>query len=199
MQENSDLEVTGNKKVRQRFLNDLDAVAPWAALVAQLDTYYPKGGGRGRPPIGCEHMLRTYVAHQCLGLDLAWEDATVATTLLKFRRLLERDGLTHGNFEAIIAYLTALGLTLRERTIVDTMLLTAPPLRKNPRGLARKRSTAFLAVRACEFSACAGTNASAPREDCLLNTGIGGSKDSKPATRASHSGHSQITHRFHSH
>lgn len=49
----SDLEFAGKKKVtrRERFLNGLEAMVPWAALVAELDTYYPKGGGRGRPAI----------------------------------------------------------------------------------------------------------------------------------------------------
>ena len=28
----------------------------------------PKGGGRGRPPIGLERMLRMYIAQNCFGL-----------------------------------------------------------------------------------------------------------------------------------
>jgi transposase, IS5 family len=150
----SDLEFSGKKKVtrRERFLNGLEAVVPWAALVAELDTYYPKGGGRGRPPIGLERMLRMYVAQQCFGLsdegiedaiydsqairqfvgiDLAREDAPDATTLLKFRRLLERHGLTRSIFEVINAHLAAQGLILREGTIVDATLIAAPPSTKN--------------------------------------------------------------------
>ena len=40
---------------------------PWAALAAELEPFYPKGKGRGRPPIGLERMLRMYVAQQCFG------------------------------------------------------------------------------------------------------------------------------------
>ena len=150
----SDLEFAGKKKVtrRERFLNGLEAVVPWAALVAELDTYYPKGGGRGRPPIGLERMLRMYIAQQCFGLsdegiedaiydsqairqfvgiDLAREDAPDATTLLKFRRLLERHGLTRSLFNVINAHLAAQGLILREGTIVDATLIAAPPSTKN--------------------------------------------------------------------
>ena len=27
-------------------------------FLAEIETHYPKGEGRGRPPIGCERMLR---------------------------------------------------------------------------------------------------------------------------------------------
>ncbi|MFM7254046.1 MAG: IS5/IS1182 family transposase, partial [Betaproteobacteria bacterium] len=43
---------------RDRLLRDLDAVIPWAALLATIEPVYPKGEGRGRPPIGLEKMLR---------------------------------------------------------------------------------------------------------------------------------------------
>ena len=60
----SDLEYAGKKKVtrRERFFSGIDAVVPWAALVAELEAFYPKGGKRGRPPIGLERMLRMYIA-----------------------------------------------------------------------------------------------------------------------------------------
>ncbi|SFD94816.1 Transposase domain, partial [Thiohalospira halophila DSM 15071] len=124
----ADLEYDRKKKVtrRDRFLADIEAITPWSALVAELEGFYPKGGGRGRPPIGLERMLRMYVAQQCFGLsdegiedaiydsqairrfvgiDLSREDAPDATTLLKFRRLLEQNGLTQRIFEAINAHL----------------------------------------------------------------------------------------------
>jgi len=44
--------------------------------VAELEPFYPKGEGRGRPPIGLEKMLRMYIAQQCFGFsDEAIEDA----------------------------------------------------------------------------------------------------------------------------
>ena len=54
-----------------------------------------------------------------------------ATTLLKFRRLLETHDLCKGFFTAINADLTARGLLLREGTLVDATLIAAPPSTKN--------------------------------------------------------------------
>ena len=74
----SDAEFTNKKKLtrRDRFLAEIEAVTPWPALVAALLPYYPKGDGRGRPPVGLERMLRMYIAQQCFGFsDEAIEDA----------------------------------------------------------------------------------------------------------------------------
>lgn len=74
----SDLEYGAKKKVtwRDRFLGEINAVTPWSALVAEIEPFYPKGEGRGRPPIGLERMLRMYIAQQCFGLsDEGIEDA----------------------------------------------------------------------------------------------------------------------------
>ena len=87
----------------------MEALLPWAQLLAVLGPFYPKGR-RGRPPSGLERMRRVYFLQQGDGLaDEALEDALYdsaalqsfarinlaaegvpdATTLLKFRRLLE--------------------------------------------------------------------------------------------------------------
>jgi len=40
------------------------------------EPFYPKGEGRGRPPIGHENILRLYIAQQCFGFsDVAIDDA----------------------------------------------------------------------------------------------------------------------------
>lgn len=150
----SDLEYAAKKKQtrRDRFLAEIEAVTPWAALVAEIEPFYPKGAGRGRPPMGVARMLRMYVAQQCFGLsdegiedaiydsqairgfvgiDLAREAAPDATTLLKFRRLLETHGLTRKIFETIKVHLAEKGLMMREGTIVDATLMAAPPSTKN--------------------------------------------------------------------
>jgi len=150
----SDFEYSNKKKQtrRERFLAEIEVVTPWAAMVSALEPFYPKGTGRGRPPIGLERMLRMYVAQQCFGLsdegmedaiydsqsirrfvgiDLARESAPDATTLLKFRRLLEEHGLTRTLFETINAHLADKGLMMREGTIVDASIIAAPPSTKN--------------------------------------------------------------------
>ena len=67
----SELEYAAKKKQtrRDRFLFDIEAVTPWASLVAAVASHYPSSGGRGRPPIGLERMLRMYIAQQCFGLS----------------------------------------------------------------------------------------------------------------------------------
>jgi IS5 family transposase len=146
-------EFAAKKKVtrREKFLARMEEVIPWAQLLAVIAPHYPKGT-RGRPPLGLERMLRVYFLQQWYGLaDEALEDALYdsqalrgfaridlvdegvpdATTLLKFRRLLETHGLCQGLFVAINADLTARGLLLREGTLVDATLIAAPSSTKN--------------------------------------------------------------------
>ena len=66
-----------------------------------------------------------------VGIDLSREAAPDATTLLKFRRLLEKHDLTRKVFETINAHLAAKGLLMREGTIVDATIIAAPPSTKN--------------------------------------------------------------------
>lgn len=97
-------------------------------------------------------MLRMYIAQQCFGLsdegiedaiydsqairafvgiDLARESAPDATTLLKFRRLLETHQLTERIFAAINTLLAVKGLLLKEGTVVDATIIAAPSSTKN--------------------------------------------------------------------
>jgi IS5 family transposase len=66
-----------------------------------------------------------------VGIDLARESVPDATTLLKFRRLLEKHALTAKLFEDINAHLAERGLLLREGTMVDATIIAAPPSTKN--------------------------------------------------------------------
>jgi IS5 family transposase len=146
-------EFAAKRKVtrREKFLTRMDTLIPWTSLLAVIEPFYPKGE-RGRPPIGLERMLRVYFLQQWYGLadealedalydsqalqgfariDLAAEGVPDATTLLKFRRLLETHDLCKGLFTAINADLTARGLLLREGTLVDATLIAAPSSTKN--------------------------------------------------------------------
>ncbi|WP_420029049.1 IS5 family transposase [Pseudomonas syringae] len=154
----SELEYTGKKKQtrRDRFLADLEQLVPWAHLEAQVAPFYSNTAGkRGRPAIGVSRMLRMYVVQQCfgfsdegcedavydsqairgfMGIDLGRESAPDATTLLRFRRLLEANQLTRLLFETINQHLASRGLLLKEGTIVDATLIAAPPSVKNREG-----------------------------------------------------------------
>ena len=149
----SQAEFADKKKItrREKFLARMEGIIPWTDLLAVLEPYYPKGE-RGRPPIGLERMLRVYFLQQWYGLadeaiedaiydsqamrgfariDLAADGVPDATTLLKFRRLLEANDLCKGLFNAINADLATRGLLMRAGTLVDATLLAAPPSTKN--------------------------------------------------------------------
>jgi len=69
-----------------------------------------------------------------VGVDLSRESVPDATTLLKFRRMLEENELTRRVFDEIKGHLANKGLTMREGTIVDATLIAAPPSTKNRSG-----------------------------------------------------------------
>jgi IS5 family transposase len=146
-------EFLGKKKVtrRERFLAEMERIVPWARLVAVVAPHYPSGR-RGRPPIGIERMLRVYFLQQWYGLadealedaiydsqsmrifvgiDLSVESVPDATTLLKFRHLLEEHELTKQIFEEVAALLSERQLLMREGTIVDATIIEAAPSTKN--------------------------------------------------------------------
>lgn len=149
-------EYAGKKKVtrRERFLAEMEEVVPWSKLVGLIEPYYPSGQ-RGRPPKGLERMLRIYFLSQWYGLadealedaiydsqamrnfvgvDLSSEDVPDATTLLKFRRLLEMQKLTEAIFEEVGRYLEEKKLRMKEGTIVDATIIAAPSSTKNEAG-----------------------------------------------------------------
>ena len=141
----------GRQTRRERFLAEMDAVIPWAGLLALLAPHYPKAG-RGRQPLGLEKMLRIYFLQQWFNLsDPQAEDAIYdsesmrrfarvelgddivpdETTILRFRHLLEEHHLTAAIFETVNGLLTAKRLLLKSGTIVDATIIAAPSSTKN--------------------------------------------------------------------
>jgi IS5 family transposase len=66
-----------------------------------------------------------------VGVDLSRESVPDATTLLKFRRLLQHNELTRALFDEINAHLAQKGLLMRAGTIVDATIIAAPSSTKN--------------------------------------------------------------------
>tara|TARA_R110002094_G_scaffold192267_1_gene166511 strand:+ start:77 stop:1057 length:981 start_codon:yes stop_codon:yes gene_type:complete len=149
-------EFAAKKKItrRERFLAEMEQVVPWSRLLKALSPYYypDSRGKRGRPPIPLKRMLRMYFVQQWyaladealedaiydsqalrdfVGIDLGVESVPDATTLLKFRHLLEKQALTQVIFEQISDHLTERGMLMREGTIVDATIIAAPPSTKN--------------------------------------------------------------------
>lgn len=141
------------KKVtrRERFLAEMNAVIPWAELVALIAPHYPKRTG-GRPPMPLETMLRIYFLQQWFDLsDPAAEDALYdsesmrrfvgvelsedavpdETTILHFRHLLQQQRLTERIFDAVRGLLETKGMLLKSGTIVDATIINAPSSTKN--------------------------------------------------------------------
>ena len=139
------------KTRREKFLEEMNQVIPWAELLQIIEGHYPKAGN-GRQPMPMERMLRIYFMQQWYGLsDPAMEDALYdseamrrfadidievddvpdETTILNFRHLLEKYNLTKKIFEKTQHYLSEKGLLLREGTIVDATIINAPSSTKN--------------------------------------------------------------------
>jgi len=57
------------KKTRKReFLEQMDKVVPWQALIDLIAPYYPEGK-KGRPPFSLATMLRTHFLQQWFTLS----------------------------------------------------------------------------------------------------------------------------------
>ena len=119
----SDYEYSKRKKKtkREEFLDVMEEIIPWDEWVEFVRPYYPKGK-RGRPTRGIEKMLRMYLLQvwfnlsdegiedaiydsyafkKFMGIDFNEEQVPDATTLLKFRHLLEKNHLGEQMFKAI--------------------------------------------------------------------------------------------------
>ena len=149
--ENAQYEQYRRPTKRDAFLATMEQIVPWAALCEVIEPHYPKAGN-GRPPVGLERMLRMYfVQHwfnladaacedalldstalrRFVGIDLGRERVPDATTLLKFRRLLEKHKLGEALFAKVGEVLQAHGLKVGTGTIVDATIIGAPSSTKN--------------------------------------------------------------------
>ena len=141
----------GKTTRRERFLAEMNAVMPWAKLVALIEPHYPKAGN-GRQPMPLERMLRVYFMQQWFnlsdpqaedslydiepmrrfaGIELAEDVVPDETTILRFRHMLEEHQLTKAMFAEVRALLEQRGLLLKSGTIVDATIIAAPSSTKN--------------------------------------------------------------------
>jgi IS5 family transposase len=139
---------------RERFLMEMDQVIPWQRLIVLIEPHY-KNPGRGRQPMSLETMLRIYFLQHWFDLsDPAAEDALYdsesmrrfvgvelgedripdESTILRFRHLLEEHDLTRAMFDEIGSLLEEKGLLLKQGTIVDATIISAPSSTKNKKG-----------------------------------------------------------------
>lgn len=145
------------KKTRRAvFLEEMEQVVPWTALVGLVQPY-ARGAHQalgGRPPFAVETMLRIHCLQLWWNLsDPAMEEELHdrplyrefvgltgearlpdETTILRFRHLLEKHDLAPQVLATINAALARQGLLLKTGTLVDATLIAAPSSTKNKSG-----------------------------------------------------------------
>ncbi len=141
------------KTRREKFLERMDKLIPWKQLENKIAKYYPKPG-KGRRPYPLSKMLRVHCMQLFYNLsDPAMEDALYEiesmrrfaglslsgpipdeTTILNFRHLLEKHQLGQMILKEVNHHLQRNGLLLREGTIVDATIISAPTSTKNKQG-----------------------------------------------------------------
>jgi IS5 family transposase len=149
----TDIEYESRKRTtrREEFLTMMDKIIPWDEWVSVIKPYYPSGK-RGRPVRGIETMLRMYFLQIWFSLSdemtegsiydshamrtfmrviFGEEQAPDATTLLKFRHMLEENEICEKLFKDLNARLELNGLLMHGGTIVDATIIKAPSSTKN--------------------------------------------------------------------
>jgi IS5 family transposase len=145
------------KKTRKEvFLDEMNQMVPWAALVALIKPH-ARGAHQalgGRPPFPIEVMLRIHCLQLWWNLsDPAMEEELHErplyrrfagldgaarmpdeTTILRFRHLLEKHELAPQVLATINAGLAQHGLMLKTGTVVDATIIAAPSSTKNKQG-----------------------------------------------------------------
>jgi len=142
------------KTKREEFLAMMDRIVPWNEWVSIISPYYPSGK-RGRPVRGIETMLRMYflqiwfslsdemteesiydshAMRQFMHVSFDDKQAPDATTLLKFRHLLEKNNLCEKLFNDLNERLESNGCVMRGGSIVDATIIKAPSSTKNASG-----------------------------------------------------------------
>jgi len=144
------------KTRRETFLQEMNEVVPWAALVGLIQPH-ARGAHQalgGRPPFAIETMLRIHCIQLWWNLsDPAMEEELYErplyrefagllgakrlpdeTTILRFRHLLEKHELAPKVLATINEQLAERGFKLKTGTLVDATLIAAPSSTKNSTG-----------------------------------------------------------------
>jgi IS5 family transposase len=151
----ADAEYAGKRKKTRRevFLEEMELVVPWRALLKLIEPHYPTAG-RGRRPYPLESILRVHLMQNWFTYsDPAMEEALYEiaslrafahlslteaipdeTTILNFRHLLEENDLAEDILKLVNAHLARKGLLLKRGSIVDATIIAAPSSTKNAEG-----------------------------------------------------------------
>jgi IS5 family transposase len=137
---------------REQFLKEMDQALPWKELLRIISKRYRRESDNGRPKMPAERMLRVYFLQQWFnlsdpgaeealydivsmrmfaGIELGEDEVPDETTILNFRRFLEKNELPQKIFACINKILEEKGLLMKSGTIVDATIIHAPSSTKN--------------------------------------------------------------------
>jgi len=133
-----------------KFLGEMDAVVPWEKLIKAIKPHYKST--EGRAPHDLELMLRIHFLQlwhnlsdpateeaiydrlsfqKFLGFDVFSGVIPDESSILRFRHLLTKQGLSKKILKVVNKHLSKKGLVLKSGTIVDATILNAPVSKKN--------------------------------------------------------------------
>ena len=140
----------------------MDAIVPWAEMMALIEPFYPKPNPKGgRRPFELETMLRIYFLQNRYALSDPEPEEMLydfplfrsfakldsfkvkfpdESTILRFRHLLEKHDLNVAILQTVNHMLEEKNLLFRTGTIVDATLIAAPHSTKNAGNISTKRS-----------------------------------------------------------
>ena len=144
----SDYEYENRRRRTRRdlFLATMDEIIPWNEWTEMIQPYYPQGK-RGRKPKDLETMLRMYLLQEWYHLtgegsedavydsyamrsfihvDFFEEQVPDSTTLLRFRQMMEKNGLALKLANELAAILREKKLVLLSGTMADAALAAIP-------------------------------------------------------------------------
>lgn len=141
-----------HKQLRcEKFLEEMDRVVPWESFCKEIAPYYVEKA-TGRKRMEMEMMLKIYFLQQWyslsdreaeemvsdrnsfqkfLRIDLLSQKAPDETTVLHFRHLLEKQKLQERFMAVVNELLVQKGLLMKEGSIVDATIISAPSSTKN--------------------------------------------------------------------
>ena len=151
----SDVEYSNRrgKTRRERFLDSMEELLPWERWIGMIRPYYYRNT-RGRKPKAIEVMLRmyllqkwyhlsaegieeavsdSYAMRRFLGINFLDEQTPDASTLLRFRHLLEKHHMDEQIAEEETEAIRKAGFVIHEGLITDAVVVRVPKnLKKSP-------------------------------------------------------------------
>jgi IS5 family transposase len=103
-------------------------------LETMLRVYFLQNWYALSDPMAEETLYDSEAMRRFAGIELGDDRIPDETTILNFRHLLERHGLTEAIFADVNAHLADKGITLRSGTLVDATIIDAPSSTKNKAG-----------------------------------------------------------------